>query len=214
MLLSPLSEMPEDLLGKLLYNHSQYVRRQGFEAVDPEGEIAFAMNKFAKVWDYNLWHRGFLLVGNPGTSKSAFLKAIQISIVRDVDSYGRNDSNEAFGGFRYMCARNLVHPYADISIFDAAAETGTLVIDDIDLERSAGENLMLARSLIGELIKRRYDAGLFTILGSVFDAENLGEVHDNNIFDIIRETYAVAGLSHNFRRDIILKNEKTNWNET
>ena len=211
--LSPLSEVPDDLIGKLHYNHSQYVQRYGLEARDPDGEIAIAIEKFAKVWDSNLWHQGFLLQGNPGTGKSALLKAIQMSIVKYVDSYGKNDGNEPLGGFWYMSARNMVYPYADIRTFDAAAETGTLVIDDIGLERGIGENLTLAQSLIGELIKRRYDAGLFTILGSIFDAENLGEIYGNNIFDIIRETYVLAELNHSFRRDLILENQKIDWHE-
>ena len=93
-------------------------------------------------------------------------------------------------------------------------EITTLVIDDIGMERGIGGNLTLAQSLIGELIKRRYDTGRLTILGSIFDAENLGEVYGNNIFDIIREDYAVAELNYNFRRDIIRANQEINWNET
>lgn len=211
---SPLSEEPTNLFGKLLYNHVQYVGRNGFKVKDPEGEIAIAMKKFARICDDNLWHRGFMLLGRPGTGKTSILKAIQMSIVRDVDCFGMNDGNEPIGNFWYMSARKMVYPYADSRIFEKASGMGTLVIDDIGLERGVGDNLAHANSLIGELIKRRYDAGHFTILGSIFDAENLGEVYGNDIFDIIQESYVSVELNHNFRRDIILKNQKINWNET
>lgn len=212
--LSQLNDEPADLLGKLLYNHSQFVGRCGFDAKDPDGEIALAMKKFVKVCNSDLWHRGFHLLGNPGTGKFSVLKAIQMTIVKDADCYGRNDGNEPLGGFWYMSARNMVYPYADIRMFNSAAEMGTLVIDDIGMERGIGENLTLAQSLIGELIKRRYDAGLFTIIGSVFDAQNLGEVYGSNIEDIIKESYVTAELSHNFRRDIIIENQNIVWDET
>ena len=203
-----------DILAQLRDNHSQFVARYGFEAEDPEGEIAMVMKKFSKIWHTHMWHRGLLIVGAPGTGKTAVLKAIQMSIVKDVDSCGRNDSNEPIGGFWYMSARNMVYPFADSRLLDQAANMGILMIDDIGLERGIGENLTLAQSLIGELLKRRYDAGLFTIIGSIFDAENLGEVYGNNIFDIIKETYVTAELSHNFRKDIIIENQKIDWNET
>ena len=89
-----------------------------------------------------------------------------------------------------------------------------LILDDIGCERGIGENLTLAQSLIGELIKKRYDAGHFTIIGSIFDAQNLGEVYGFQVLDVIKESYATAELNHNFRKDIILENQKINWDET
>lgn len=197
---------------QLLDNLSWFIARHGWDAKDPEGEIFLAMRTFIKSRDYS-WHRGFLLVGKAGTGKTSVLKAIQMYLARGVDSRGRNDGNEPFDNFWYINARDMVYPYADIRKFEAAAEIPNLVIDDIGMERGIGENLTLAQSLIGELIKRRYDAGRLTYLGSIFDAESLGEIYGDNIFDIIREDYAVAELNYNFRRDIIRENQKINWNE-
>ena len=67
----------------------------------------------------------------------------------------------------------------------------------------------ITQSLIGELLLKRYDAMLPTVISSVFDIENIGEIYGSRVASIIRDRYYVMELTTDFRSEIIKSRKGT-----
>ena len=112
---------------------------------------------------------------------------------------------------KYQIADDLVYPYATIESLQKLYAVDLLILDNLGYERGAGENIRLAQSLIGELLLKRYDAVRPTVISSVFDIDNIGEVYGSRVADIIRESYYVMELTTDFRSEIIKARKSNNF---
>lgn len=75
--------------------------------------------------------------------------------------------------FPISLAEEEMYDCAKKSIREIVFDRG---LDDLGNERGIGENLQLAQSLIGEMLIKRYDAKRPTIVASIFDIHNIGDI--------------------------------------
>ena len=164
-------------------------------------EINTLLARFLLTKDY---HTGFMFWGKSGTGKTIRLKSVYLLI-----QYFFGSIPELGCSVKYKTANDLVYPYVTIESFNKLSIEDLLILDNLGYERCAGENIQLTQSLIGELLLKRYDAMLPTVISSIFDIENIGEIYGSRVASIIRESYYVMELTTDFRSEIIKSRKGT-----
>lgn len=189
----------EDMIAciKRTIDEAAMVRGFAYSSIGLEDErINALLARFLLKRDY---HTGFMFWGKPGTGKTIRLK----SVYTIIKSFFESTFDDFGYSVEYHTANDFVYPCATIELLDRLYAVDLLIFDNLGYERGVGEDIRLAQSLIGELLLKRYDAMRPTVISSVFDIENIGEVYGSRVADIIRESYYVMELTTDFRSEII-----------
>ena len=200
-----LSMSEEEMIASIKRAIEETVKVRGFtySSLGSEDErINALLARFLLRRDY---HTGFMFWGKPGTGKTIRMKSVYALI----ESFFETIPVLGYS-VKYQIADDLVYPYATIESLQKLYAVDLLILDNLGYERGAGENIRLAQSLIGELLLKRYDAVRPTVISSVFDIDNIGEVYGSRVADIIRESYYVMELTTDFRSEIIKARKSNN----
>ncbi|WP_300939299.1 hypothetical protein [Bacteroides acidifaciens] len=201
-----LSMSEEEMIASIKRAIEETVKVRGFtySSLGSEDErINALLARFLLRRDY---HTGFMFWGKPGTGKTIRMKSVYALI----ESFFETIPVLGYS-VKYQIADDLVYPYATIESLQKLYAVDLLILDNLGYERGAGENIRLAQSLIGELLLKRYDAVRPTVISSVFDIDNIGEVYGSRVADIIRESYYVMELTTDFRSEIIKARKSNNF---
>lgn len=194
----PISLAEEEMCACVKKSIREIVFDRGYDNIslaEEDEQFSAHLARFLVQDDY---HTGFLIWGKFGCGKTTRLKAAELLL-----EFTKAFDPELELSVKFTSAYDMVFPYASMETFDMLCMADFLMLDDLGNERGIGENLQLAQSLIGELLIKRYDAKRPTIVASIFDIHNIGDIYGRKVADIIRESYYVTDLSTDFRRDII-----------
>ncbi len=197
------------------YRHRQVLDSRGMAVKDPRGQISEVCELLAAFRCERSWHNGVLIWGKPGTGKTCILKAMLQAMADESNIGNYPEVGRPLKDLWYIGACDLASQNSQLENFKLASKIPMLILDDLGLEQGVGDKNRFGQIHIGELLKKRYDDGLPTIIASIFDPENIGSIYGSNVLDIILESYHVKELEFNFRKEIICKNQKIHcYNET
>lgn len=188
----------DDLSGLIKESVKAVISARGFEnpSLGPEDDsLIKLLARFLQQKDY---HNGILLWGKSGCGMTTRLKAVDLLMQCLLKLNPELDYS-----FRFIASSDLVYPNVTIELYKELCDVDLLIIDDLGYEQSRGETSKLSQSLIGELLIKRHDDMRPTIISSLFDIDNIGDIYGQRIADIMRESYHVVELTTNFRREII-----------
>lgn len=188
----------EELKERIRSVNELIVSERGFKyssAEQLDGQLNTLFASFLHKKDY---HTGFMLWGKSGCGKTTRLSALYLLMF-----FCLGPMAETQHSVRCESANDLVYPYATMELFDSLCNVDLLILDNLGYERGIEDNLQMAHSLISELLLKRYESTRPTIISSIFDIDNLGNIYGQRVADIIRESYYVMELTTNFRREII-----------
>ena len=196
----PISLAEEEMYACVKKSIREIVFDRGYDNIsltEEDEQFSAHLARFLAQDDY---HTGFLIWGKSGCGKTTRLKAAELLL-----EFTKAFAPDLELSVKFASAYDMVFPYVSMETFDMLCMADFLILDDLGYERGIGENLQLAQSLIGELLIKRYDAKRPTIVASIFDIHNIGDIYGRKVADIIRESYYVTELSTDFRREIINK---------
>lgn len=200
-----LSMSEEDLIACIKRTNEEVTSVRGLRYTSL-GQYDEQVNKLlARFLQRKDYHTGFMLWGKSGSGKTVRLKAVYLFI-----QYFFGSIPELGYSVQYKTADGLARSSTSMESFDKLCSMDLLILDNLGYEVGSGENLQFAQSLIGELLLKRYDAMLPTLISSVFDIDNLGGIYGQRVSDIIRESYYVMELTTDFRREIIKVRQSQN----
>ncbi len=152
----------------------------------------------------NIWHMaealtadnrkwGLFLCGNYGTGKTTLLKAFARQLKR-IDGSGEDYTR---GGYiRIVDARDLAYMAAsNRPAFQELCRTKMLAIEDLGKEPVDVMAYGTAHSPVKELLEKRCDLQLFTVITTNMAPEDMTERYDGRIADRMREAFEVIAFN-------------------
>lgn len=193
-----LSMSEDDLSDLIKKSVKSVVSARGFEnpSLGPEDDSLSEL--FARFLQQKDYHTGVLLWGKSGCGMTTRLKAVDLLMRSLLDLIPELEYSVQF-----VASTDLIYPNATMELYKELRGVDLLILDDLGYEQGRGKTSKLAQSLIGELLIKRHDEMHPTIISSLFDIDNLGDIYGQRVADIIRESYHEMELTTNFRRDII-----------
>lgn len=191
--------MSEDDLRELIKKSIKaIVSARGFENPTLGPDDNHLSEVFARLLQQKDHHTGVLLWGKSGCGMTTRLKAVDLLMRSLLDLIPELEYSVQF-----VASTDLIYPNATMELYKELRGVDLLILDDLGYEQGRGKTSKLAQSLIGELLIMRHDEMRPTIISSLFDLDNLGDIYGQRVADIIRESYQVMELTTNFRREII-----------
>lgn len=193
-----LSMSEEDLIEIIKKSIKAVVSARGFENPSLGPDDNHLSELFARFLQQKDHHTGVLLWGKSGCGMTTRLKAVDLLMRNLLDLIPELEYLVQF-----VAATDLIYPNATMELYKELRVVDLLILDDLGYEQGRGNTSKLAQSLIGELLIKRHDEMRPTIISSLFDIDNLGDIYGQRVANIIRESYHVMELTTNFRREII-----------
>ena len=188
----------EDLIEIIKKSIKAVVSARGFENPSLGSDDNHLSELFARFLQQKDHHTGVLLWGKSGCGMTTRLKAVDLLMRNLLDLIPELEYLVQF-----VAATDLIYPNATMELYKELRVVDLLILDDLGYEQGRGNTSKLAQSLIGELLIKRHDEMRPTIISSLFDIDNLGDIYGQRVANIIRESYHVMELTTNFRREII-----------
>lgn len=142
--------------------------------------------------------RGLWFEGNPGTGKSTVMRAIQRYCA--ITSDHRSPHLPQVMVWRH--AKDITSEYAAkgaIALAQFSEEFKTLIIDDLGSEDMETMHFGNNKNVMEEILSRRYDRNLMTMVTTNFTMEQVRKHYKDRIYDRVREMFNVIsfiGESH------------------
>lgn len=193
-----LSMSEDDLREFIKKSIKAVVSARGFENPSLGPDDNHLSELFARFLQQKDHHTGVLLWGKSGCGMTTRLKAVDLLMRNLLDLIPELEYLVQF-----VASTDLIYPNATMELYKELRDVDLLILDDLGYEQGRGNTSKLAQSLIGELLIKRHDEMRPTIISSLFDIDNLGDIYGQRVANIIRESYHVMELTTNFRREII-----------
>ena len=130
---------------------------------------------------------GIMLLGLPGGGKTTLVYAIQSLIGYLADRHALLGPNDEKASLAFITALDIARASHERKEFDRIATQPLLAIDDLGLEPTETLDYGNVRNPIIEIITRRYDRQLYTILTSNISPEGVREKYGDRIADRFNE---------------------------
>lgn len=195
----------DDLRDLIKKSVKSVVSARGFKNSSLGSEDDSLSELFARFLQQKDYHTGVLLWGKSGCGMTTRLKAVDLLMRSLLDLIPELEYSVQF-----VASTDLIYPNATMELYKELRGVDLLILDDLGYEQGRGKTSKLAQSLIGELLIKRHDEMRPTIISSLFDIDNLGDIYGQRVAYIIRESYHEMELTTNFRRDIINARKSNN----
>lgn len=142
--------------------------------------------------------RGLWLAGNLGTGKSTIIRAVQ----RFCSIWSDPRSSNLPRSMMWRHAKEIVSDYEEIGssvIKELSEAPNALIIDDLGTENMSAMRYGNVRNTIEEILSRRYDRQLMTMVTTNFTMDDVRMAYRDRIYDRVRESFSVIyflGPSH------------------
>lgn len=169
---------------KAAYNAE--VQSRGREVVDND-KIDEYISKISAFLSENRKRQGLLFLGLPGNGKTTMLLAIQNA----TNYLIRTGYLKEWSGIRFIHALDVVRASVskDSSIFQGLIKEPLLAVDDVGTEPADVSNYGNIVNPVTELIERRYEAQLFTIISSNLQSSEFRPRYGSRVADRFYEMF-------------------------
>ena len=162
-----------------------------------DANVSRAIRTFADAVTEDTYKCGIMLCGLPGNGKTTLLHAFQNAV-------NLLNSGRAFGksvGIKIVPSREVTSSYRDYEKFLSIANQELLGIDDLGEEPAEILDYGNAVNPMVELLEKRYDKQLFTIITTNLTPKGLSEKYGQRIRDRFNEMMRVITFDNgSFRR--------------
>lgn len=187
------SEEMQILLDAAYQAEVEYRGRKHIE--DPH--VSQAIRAFAEAVTADDYKCGIILCGLPGNGKTTLLNAFQnvVNLLNSERTFGRSV------GIKIVPAREITSSYRDYDKFLATANYELLGIDDLGEEPAEILDYGNTVTPMVELLEKRYDKQLFTVITTNLTPKGLSEKYGQRIRDRFNEMMRVITFDNgSFRR--------------
>ena len=147
--------------------------------------------------------RGLWLAGNLGTGKSTIMRAVSNFCATYADHYRRSPNLPRLTVWSH--AKEIVSLYEEFgpSVIKELSETPkTLIIDDLGSENMSAAYYGSVRNVVEEILSRRYDRKLMTMVTTNFTLDDVRQSYRDRIYDRVRESFSlIYFLGSSFREN-------------